>query len=200
MSRNRALRGEGLSRGMRVGLFGGSFDPPHAGHLHVARTALRRLGLDQVWWLVSPQNPLKGTPVDDFSRRFAAVRELARQPDMRVSDIETRLGSTRTIDLLTHLKRSYPGVHFVWIMGADNLAGIHRWAQWTRIFHACPVAVIARPQDAVRARLSHAARQFATSRIRESQSTLLPLQTAPAWTYLTERLHSHSSTALRARH
>jgi len=199
MRQGQALRGEGLSRGMRVGLFGGSFDPPHNGHLHVARTALRRLGLDQVWWLVSPQNPLKGTPADDFARRFSAVSKLARHPGMRVSDIETRLGSTRTIDLLTHLQGSHPGVHFVWIMGADNLASIHRWAHWTRIFQACPVAVIARPQDAVRARLSHAARQFATSRIRESEATALPLQTAPAWTYLTERLHSHSSTALRAR-
>ncbi|WP_304074030.1 nicotinate-nucleotide adenylyltransferase [Maricaulis maris] len=199
MMRGRALRGEGLGRGMCVGLFGGSFDPPHEGHLHVARTALRRLGLDQVWWLVSPQNPLKGAPADDFTRRYAAVSKLARQPGMRVSDIETRLGSTRTIDLLNHLKHSHPGVRFIWIMGADNLAGIHRWAQWTQIFQACPVAVIARPQDAVRARLSHAARQFASSRIRESMATALPLQTAPAWTYLTERLHSHSSTALRAR-
>ena len=199
MSRGLALRGEGLSRGLRVGLFGGSFDPPHAGHLHVAQTALRRLGLDQVWWLVSPQNPLKGAPTDDFTRRIEAVRRLARQPGMRVSDIETRLGSTRTIDLLNHLQRSHPGVRFVWMMGADNLAGIHRWAEWTRIFETCPVAVISRPQDAVRARLSHAARQFATSRIRESQAITLPLKTAPAWTYLTERLHSHSSTALRAR-
>lgn len=199
MSRGLALRGEGLGRGMRVGLFGGSFDPPHAGHLHVARTALRRLGLDQVWWLVSPQNPLKGMPADDFTRRFEAVAKLARQPGMRVSDIESRLGSTRTIDLLDHLQRSHPGVHFVWIMGADNLADIHRWANWRRIFETCPVAVIARPQDAVRARLSHAARQFATSRIREGKAITLPLQKGPAWTYLTERLHSHSSTALRAR-
>ncbi|WP_198928880.1 nicotinate-nucleotide adenylyltransferase [Maricaulis sp. W15] len=185
---------------MRIGLFGGSFDPPHAGHLHVARTALRRLGLNQVWWLVSPQNPLKTSPSGDFQRRFNAVRTLATQPGMHITDIESRLGTTRTIDLLTHLKTRHPGVHFVWLMGADNLAGIHRWAHWPQIFRSVPVAVIARPQDAVRARLSRAATQFATSRIRESEAAALPLQSAPAWTYLTERLHSHSSTALRARH
>ncbi|RKQ96559.1 nicotinate-nucleotide adenylyltransferase [Maricaulis maris] len=200
MSRAGALRGDGLARGMRIGLFGGSFDPPHAGHLHVARTALRRLGLNQVWWLVSPQNPLKISPSGDFQRRFNAVRTLATQPGMHITDIESRLGTTRTIDLLTHLKTRHPGVHFVWLMGADNLAGIHRWAHWPQIFRSVPVAVIARPQDAVRARLSRAATQFATSRIRESEAAALPLQSAPAWTYLTERLHSHSSTALRARH
>ena len=199
MSRNGALRGDGLSRGMRVGLFGGSFDPPHAGHLHVAQTAMRRLGLDQVWWLVSPQNPLKATPAGDFDRRFEAVRQIAARPGMRITDIETRLGTTRTIDLLNHLRQRHPGVHFVWLMGADNLAGIHRWANWTQIFQSVPVAVIARPQDAVRARLSHAARQYARSRILESEAVALPLLQAPGWTYLTERLHSHSSTALRAR-
>ncbi|WP_291845192.1 nicotinate-nucleotide adenylyltransferase [Maricaulis sp.] len=200
MSRRGALRGGRLGRGMRIGLFGGSFDPPHAGHLHVARTALRRLGLDQVWWLVSPQNPLKAQPAGDFERRFRAVQELADRPGMHVSDIETRLGTTRTIDLLHHFKTRHPGVHFVWLMGADNLASIHHWAHWPEIFQTVPVAVIARPQDAVRARLSRAACQFATSRIRESEAASLPLQSAPAWTYLTERLHSHSSTALRARH
>jgi len=200
MSRAGAFRSDGLGRGMRIGLFGGSFDPPHDGHLHVARTALRRLGLDEVWWLVSPQNPLKNTPSGDFGRRLGAVRDLASQPGMRVSDIETRLGTQRTIDLLNHLKRRHPGVHFVWLMGADNLASIHNWAHWTDIFHSVPVAVVARPQDAVRSRLSRAARQFADSRIREGGAAALPLKSAPAWTYLTERLHSHSSTALRARH
>ncbi|WP_297731867.1 nicotinate-nucleotide adenylyltransferase [uncultured Maricaulis sp.] len=199
MMRDGALRGEGVSAGMRIGLFGGSFDPPHAGHRHVARTALRRLGLDQVWWLVSPQNPLKATASGDFERRFAAVEAIANEPGMKVSDIETRLGTNRTIDLLDHLRRRYPATHFVWLMGADNLAGIHRWANWTAIFETVPVAVISRPQDAVRARLSRAARQYAGSRIRESEAAALPLQSAPAWTYLTERLHSHSSTALRAR-
>ena len=196
MSRNGALRGDGLSRGMRVGLFGGSFDPPHAGHLHVAQTAMRRLGLDQVWWLVSPQNPLKATPAGDFDRRFDAVCQIAARPGMRITDIETRLGTTRTIDLPNHLRPRHPDVHFVWLMGADNLAGIHRWANWTQIFQSVPVAVIARPQDAVRARLSHAARQYARSPIRESEAVALPLLQAPAWTYLTQRLHPHSSTSL----
>ena len=198
MMRLGALRGEGVSAGMRIGLFGGSFDPPHAGHRHVARTAMRRLGLDQVWWLVTPQNPLKGNPTGDFERRFAAVEAIANQPGMKVSDIETRLGTTRTVELLHHLKRRYPATHFVWLMGADNLAGIHHWANWNRIFETVPVAVISRPQDAVRARLSRAARHYASSRLRESEAASLPLQSTPAWTYLTERLHSHSSTALRA--
>jgi nicotinate-nucleotide adenylyltransferase len=183
---------------MRVGLFGGTFDPPHEGHLHAATTAMRRLGLHRVWWLVSPQNPLKTRKADDFGRRLEAVAQLAARPGMVVSDIETRLGTNRTVDLLRVLKARHPKVHFVWIMGADNLASIHRWGHWQEIFASVPIAVVARPTDAIRARLSPAAQVYGRQRRREEEAQALALQKPPAWTYLTERLYPHSSTALRA--
>jgi nicotinate-nucleotide adenylyltransferase len=198
MSRT-ALKSELLAPGMRVGLFGGTFDPPHAGHLHVARTAMRRLKLDRVWWLVSPQNPLKTRQAGDLSRRMDAVAALAGEPRMVISDIEARLGINRTVDLMRELKRRYPGVRFVWIMGADNLSSIHRWGHWREVFASYPVAVVSRPTDAVRARLSPAARIHARDRLPESQARILADCAAPAWIYLTEPYHPHSSTALRNR-
>jgi nicotinate-nucleotide adenylyltransferase len=192
-----ALKSELLVPGMRVGLFGGTFDPPHAGHLHVARTAMRRLGLHRVWWLVSPQNPLKQRQAGDLARRMAAVADLAAEPRMVVSDIEARLGINRTVELMRELKRRHPGVHFVWIMGADNLSTIHRWGQWREIFASYPIAVVSRPTDAVRARLSPAVQIHARNRLPEGRARTLADQPAPAWTYLTEPYHPHSSTALR---
>tara|TARA_R110000868_G_scaffold12796_2_gene60575 strand:- start:996 stop:1649 length:654 start_codon:yes stop_codon:yes gene_type:complete len=194
-----ALRGEALARGMTIGLFGGTFDPPHDGHLHVAEAAKRRLGLDRIWWLVSPQNPLKQRRAGELDSRMAAVAALADRPGMVVSDIEARLGCNRTIDLIRALHRRYPGVRFVWLMGADNLKSFHRWGQWRRIFASVPIAVISRPDDAVRARLAPAVRMHANSRVREQGLARLPLKEAPAWTYLIEPLNWHSSTALRAR-
>jgi len=191
------LRGETLETGMKVGLFGGTFDPPHAGHLHVARTAMRRLGLDRIWWLVSPQNPLKRRTADDLERRMAAVRTLANEPGMVVTDIESRLGIRHTAKLLRAITALHPRNPFVWIMGADNLASIHRWHDWTEIVETVPLAVIARPQDPVRARLSLMASRYRTSRLREADAKVLPLKMAPAWTYLIEPLQSDSSTQLR---
>ena len=184
---------------MKVGLFGGTFDPPHEGHLHVAEAARRRLGLDRIWWLVSPQNPLKPRRAGELDSRMRAVAALANRPGMVVSDFEARLGSNRTIDLIETLRRRYPGVRFVWLMGADNLKSFHRWGQWRRIFASIPIAVISRPHDAVRARLAPAVRMHAGSRVREQGLARLPLKKAPAWTYLIEPLDWHSSTALRAR-
>ncbi len=194
-----ALRGEALARGMKVGLFGGTFDPPHEGHLHVAEAARRRLGLNRIWWLVSPQNPLKPRRAGELDSRMAAVAALADRPGMVVSDFEARLGCNRTIDLIRTLHRRYPGVHFVWLMGADNLKSFHRWGQWRRIFASIPIAVVSRPHDAVRARIAPAVRMYASSRVREQGLARLPLKKAPAWTYLIEPLNWHSSTALRAR-
>ncbi|MEA1940631.1 MAG: nicotinate-nucleotide adenylyltransferase [Pseudomonadota bacterium] len=198
MSRT-ALKSELLVPGMRVGLFGGTFDPPHAGHLHVARTAMRRLKLDRVWWLVSPQNPLKTRQAGDLARRMDAVSALASEPRMVISDIEARLGINRTVDLMRELKQRHPGVRFVWIMGADNLSSIHRWGHWREVFASYPVAIVSRPTDAVRARLSPAARIHARDRLPEGQARILADCAAPAWIYLTEPYHPHSSTALRNR-
>jgi len=188
-----------LKPGMRVGLYGGSFDPAHAGHAHVAQTALRRLGLDRVIWLVSARNPLKtrNGPAD-LSERIAGVRALARGPSMRVSDLESRIGTRYTLDMLRVLKARFPGVHFVWIMGADNLAGFQDWRGWPDIFRTVPIAVVARPGAGPRAGLSPAARRFAHARLPAGAARRLPLMEPPAWIYLAAPLKAVSSTALRA--
>lgn len=193
------LRGEGIAPGMKIGLFGGSFDPVHEGHRHVAQTAKRRLGLDQVWWLVSPQNPLKTRQAGDFSKRLETVRRHAGGQGMIVSNIESRFGTRYTADLIDRLKSRFPRTHFVWVMGGDNLRHFHHWHRWQDILAALPVAVVARPQAPLKAQLSLMTRRFAHSRIRESEAKKLPLTNPPAWTYLTEPLQSVSSTALRAR-
>lgn len=192
-----ALRSETLMPGMRVGLFGGSFDPVHAGHVHVAQTALKRLGLHRVWWLVSPRNPLKPHAPGDFVRRLETVAGAADAPRMVVSDIEARLGTQYTADLVDWLTQRHRSVHFVWIMGADSLAGFHRWERWSDIAAQIPLAVVARPADPVRARLSHAARQLSRYRLPQSRAKVLPSCPAPCWTYLTARLHAHASSAIR---
>ena len=188
-----------LTPGMTVGLFGGSFNPAHDGHLHVAETALNRLGLDRVVWLVSPQNPLKGAhETAPLAERVASARSWAQGPSMIVSDVETRIGTQWTVDTLRALKARHPGVRFVWLMGSDNLAGFHRWRGWTDIMRMMPVAVIARPGSMLESRSAPAARRFAAWRIPEAQARLLAQLEAPAWTYLTAPLNRSSSTALRA--
>ena len=182
-----------FSPGMRIGLYGGSFDPAHAGHLHVAETARRRLGLDQVLWLVAPQNPLKTHRASaPLAARLAGVRRLARGPSMRVTDIEARLGLTYTIDTVRWFKRRFPGVRFVWIMGADSLAGFHRWKGWANLMREGPVVVVSRPTIAVRSRFSPTARRFTFAR-----RAALAAAPPPAWAYLTAPFHGASSTALR---
>jgi nicotinate-nucleotide adenylyltransferase len=187
-----------LSPGMKVGLYGGSFNPAHEGHAHVAETALRRLGLDRVIWLVSPQNPLKPThETDALHRRIWGALRYAEGPSMIVSDAETRMGSQYTIDTIRSLKVRYPGVKFVWIMGADSLATFHRWRGWTQIMREVPVAVVSRPWIALKSRFSPAARRFAHARLPTSAAHLLPDTKPPAWVYLHGPLNFASSTALR---
>jgi nicotinate-nucleotide adenylyltransferase len=183
---------------MRVGLFGGSFDPAHSGHAHVAETAMARLGLDRVIWLVSPQNPLKrgSTPL---ARRMGGARAQARGRSMIVSDAESRFGSVYTLDTLRVLKARFPRVRFVWIMGGDNLAGLHRWRGWTEIMRTVPVAVVARPGALMESRFSPAVRRFAHARRPSREGLLLPLAPAPAWSYFRAPLNAASSTALRGR-
>jgi len=190
-----------LLPGMRVGLYGGTFDPAHAGHAHVAETARRRLGLDRVIWLVAPQNPVKAwaasTPLPE---RMESARRQARGPGMIISDIEARLGGAGaryTIDTLRAFKARYPGVRFVWIMGADNLASFHHWRGWTALMREVPIAVVSRPHIALRSRFAAAARRFAFARRPASAARTLPFATPPAWTYLPAPFHAVSSTALR---
>lgn len=194
---HRPLQGEALAPGLRVGLFGGSFDPPHRGHMHVAITAMRRLNLDRIWWLVSPQNPLKSRRAGTLQDRIERVRAFVDHPRMVVSDIEDRLHIQHTAGLIESLINSFSNNNFVWIMGADNLAGFHRWQDWRMIVDSVPIAVIARPQDPIRARLSKMASCYRRSRLREAAAKNLPLKLAPAWTYLIEPLQSDSSTQLR---
>ena len=187
-----------LEPGMRVGLYGGSFNPAHDGHAHVAETARKRLGLDRVIWLVSPQNPLKSSrDTAPLAERMAGVRRQARDRGMVVSDVESRMGSQYTIDTVRALKARFPGVKFVWIMGADSLATFHRWRGWTQIMRELPVAVISRPWASLRSRFSPTARRFAFARRPAAQAALLPDEAAPAWVYLHGPLNFASSTALR---
>ncbi|WP_068878431.1 MULTISPECIES: nicotinate-nucleotide adenylyltransferase [unclassified Phenylobacterium] len=196
-----ALRlGFNLTPGMKVGLYGGSFNPAHDGHAHVAETAKRRLGLDRVIWLVSPQNPLKSRhETADLAERIAGAQALAQGTGMIVSAVETRLGSNYTIDTIRALKARYPGVHFVWIMGADSLATFHRWKGWTQIMYEAPVAVVSRPWISLKSRFSPAALRFARFRVPTRSAIRLATSKTPAWVFLFGRFNFQSSTALRAR-
>ena len=185
--------------GMTIGLLGGSFDPPHAGHIHISRWALRKFRLDQVWWLVSPGNPLKDSGPAPLDRRLDACRQLARHPRLRVTDLETRLGTRYTADTLAALLGRYPGVRFVWLMGADNLADFHRWDRWDWIMENIPIGVMARPKEQIAAGLSPAARRYGRYRLNARRAAALPLRPAPCWTLLTGRTIDISSTEIRAR-
>ena len=187
-----------LAPGMRVGLYGGSFDPVHAGHLHAAETARRRLGLDRVIWLVSPGNPLKGATSTDLRKRMAGVRALIGA-GMIVSDAEARLGTRYTLDTVRALKARYPDVRFVWIMGADALLDVHRWKGWAQLFREIPIAVVTRPGSAVKSRLTPAARRFAHARLPASAARRLASADPPAWTFLNAPWNFASSTELRSR-
>lgn len=200
--RRGALRdGLDLAPGMAVGLFGGSFNPAHDGHAHLAETALRRLGLDRVVWLVSPQNPLKDARDSaPLAERLASARAMAAKvgPAMLVSDVESRIGTQWTVDTLRALVARHPGVRFVWLMGSDNLASFHRWKGWTDIMRLMPVAVIARPGSTLKAPSAPAAVRFAAARVPASAARRLTALQAPAWTWIGGPLNPRSSTALRA--
>ncbi len=192
--------GFSLAPGMRVGLYGGSFNPAHQGHAHVAETARRRLGLDKVIWLVSPQNPLKSRhELASQADRIRGAQAVAQGPAMIVSGIETQIGTQYTIDTLRVLKARFPGVKFVWIMGADSLASFHRWRGWTQIMAEVPVAVVSRPWISLKSRSSPAARRFARNRRPSTQARGLPDTVPPAWVFLRGPLNFQSSTALRER-
>jgi nicotinate-nucleotide adenylyltransferase len=191
------LDGPIATRGQRVGLLGGSFDPPHLGHVHVTLWALKALGLDRVWWLVSPGNPLKRRGPAGIARRVEAARRLMRHPRVEVTDIERRLGSPYTADTLRRLKASYPGVRFVWLMGADNLASFHRWEEWAWIARNFPIAAFARPGEQLRAGLSPMARRFAHRRLPASAARLLGRGDEARWALLTGPMSPASSTAIR---
>lgn len=184
--------------GMVIGLFGGSFDPPHAGHVNLTRHALREFGLDRIWWLVSPGNPLKRDGPAPVARRVAAARAIMRHPRVTVTDVEVHLGTRFTAQTLARLTALYPGVRFVWLMGSDNLASFHHWDHWKDILRSVPIGVIVRPGSGLRARLSPAAQRFRSARVRETASQTLGQRTAPAWCMIDVPMMAVSSSAIRA--
>lgn len=183
--------------GQVIGLLGGSFDPPHAGHLHISREALRRFGLDRLWWLVSPGNPLKAHGPAPLAQRMAAARALVDHPRIDVTDIEARTGTRHTAATLRALCALCPGVRFVWLMGADNLAQFHLWQDWRDILDTVPVGVLARPGQRISARLSPAARIYARARLPGHDSQALGRHDAPAWCFVNVPMMDISSTRLR---
>jgi nicotinate-nucleotide adenylyltransferase len=186
--------------GMKIGLFGGSFNPPHDAHRLVALTALKRLGLDAVWWLVSPGNPLKvGRGLAPLDERIAAARRLAGHPRIHVTGIEAALGTRFTFDTIAQLKARCRGVRFVWIMGADNLAQFHLWQNWRGIAAMLPMAVVDRPGASLKAAAGVAAQSLSRHRLSEGEGPLLATTPAPAWIFLHGIKSPLSSTALRAK-
>ena len=180
-----------------IGLLGGSFDPPHVGHVHITRQALQAFGLSKIWWLVSPGNPLKNSGPADFYKRYKACKSLTANPLVSITDLELRLGSTFTADTLFKLKAIYPGVKFVWLMGADNLVNFHRWDNWDWIMHNVPIGVMARPGEQIKAALSPAAIKYRKFRIPSHHSPKLSYYNGPAWSLLIGPMRDISSTEIR---
>jgi nicotinate-nucleotide adenylyltransferase len=185
-------------KGMVIGLLGGSFDPAHEGHAHITREAMKRLGLDQVWWLVTPGNPLKSRQPAPLADRVTRGRMVMRHPRVRVTDLEARLGTRFTFATITRLQALYPGVRFVWLMGADNLVQFHRWERWRDILRAVPVAVLARPGSGVKARLSRAAQAFRGQQLDRGE-WLGGSRRPPVWAFINLPMNAASSSAIRAR-
>jgi nicotinate-nucleotide adenylyltransferase len=185
--------------GMRIGLFGGTFDPPHQAHLAASLLAMRRLKLDRVWWLVTPGNPLKNTKhLAPLAERIAAARALTHHPRIDVTGLEAVIKTRYTFDTISWLIARCPGVRFVWIMGADNLRSFHRWQRWRDIARLVPIVVVDRLGPSLYAASSPAGHALRSYRLPEPAIPDLPLRKAPAWAYLHGLKSPLSSTALRA--
>ena len=187
-----------LAPGLRIGIYGGSFNPPHAGHRHVSLLALRRLRLDRIWWVVTPGNPLKDHgELAPLAERVAQARRIASHPAIAVTSFEEAIGARFTVDTLTYLRRRFPAVRFVWIMGADNLPGFHRWRGWRAIARLMPIAVVDRPGFTLRAPHARAAGWLARYRVDEAEAPRLADRRPPAWLFLHGPRSTLSSTLLR---
>ena len=184
--------------GPLTGLLGGSFNPAHGAHRRISLAAISALGLDEVWWLVSPGNPLKNNgSLQTLCERMIAAGKIANDPRIDISCLETVIGTRYTADTISYLRRRCSGVRFVWIMGADNLAQFHRWQNWRRIASEVPIAVIDRPPQSFRALAAPAAQALARYRLPENEAGSLADRRAPAWVFLTGMKLSLSSTGLR---
>ncbi len=186
---------------MRIGLLGGSFNPAHEGHVHVSRRALKELALDRVWWLVSPQNPLKAAAgMAELNERLEIARTVAAvEPRIVPTAIEAELGTTYTVDTVRALRRRFPHHRYVWLMGADNLLQLPHWRRWRTLFRLVPIAVFDRPTYSIMAVNGKAARRFAGARIPQRRAWRLVDMAPPVWVFLPGRLHAGSATAIRAR-
>lgn len=184
--------------GQVIGLFGGSFDPIHEGHILLSKKALRRLGLDEIWWLFSPQNPLKTRSPAPMNKRIEFARQQFQHPKLVYSDLEARLNSRFTAATIARLQALYPRVNFIWIMGADNLAQISKWQDWQEIFQRVPVAVFARPGEQIRAGSSKAAQIMEKYRLPPSAARTLATHSLPAWVMIGGATIDRSSSQIRA--
>ncbi len=184
-------------RGQRIGLFGGSFDPPHAGHAHVVHAALSRLKLDRIWVLVTPGNPLKGGPSLELRERMRALERLIAHPTATLTALEADAGLRWSRDTVRYLLKRRPDLRFVWIMGADNLAGFHRWGGWRGIAESVPIAIVDRPGARFAPMNARAAIALARHRLPERAGPRLAGAATPAWVFVHARLRPESSTALR---
>ena len=184
---------------MRIGLFGGTFDPPHEAHLAASLLAMKRLQLDRMWWLVTPGNPLKDTRgLQPLEKRIAAARALANHPRIDVTGLEAVINTRYTYDTIEYLVRRCPGVRFVWVMGADNLRSFYRWQNWRGIANLLPLAVVDRMGSSLYATGGRAAQALSRYRLPERAASGLADRDPPAWLYLHGLKSPLSSTALRA--
>jgi len=195
-----AIRLPHSEAGQRIGLFGGSFNPPHDGHLLVSEIALRRLQLDQIWWLVTPGNPLKDhRQLAPLAERIGWCQQIANHPAIKISAFEAGRATRYTADTLKLIKQIKSGVHFIWVMGADNLAGFDKWQRWRHLADMLPIAVIDRPGSTLSSRSSKAALALSRYRIDEADASLLPIMDPPAWVFIHGPRSSLSSTSIRNR-
>jgi nicotinate-nucleotide adenylyltransferase len=183
---------------MRIGILGGSFDPAHQGHALITREALRHFDLDQVWWMISPGNPLKREGPAPMTQRIAQAAQVMRDPRVVITDVEAQLGTRFTADTLARLQALYTGVHFVWLMGADNLVQFDRWDHWRDIMERVPVGVLARPGWRMRGRTARAARIYAQAELPARFSHALANAPLPAWSFVNIPMSPLSSSAIRA--
>ena len=187
--------------GMRIGLFGGSFNPPHAAHVQLSEHAIKRLGLHQVWWLVTPGNPIKDqSDLTSLEERLSAASKLVTNPRIVLTALEEKMPSTLSVATVEFLKRRFRGVNFVWLMGADNLASFHRWNGWREMMETVPIAAFIRPGDTLASSYAPAAQRYLGQRLPARNALQLASRTAPAWSLLTMPLSPLSSTAIRTAH
>lgn len=187
-----------ISGRQRIGLLGGSFDPAHEGHVAITKAALHRFGLDRIWWLVTPGNPLKSHGPAPLAQRMIQARTIMSHPRVTITDLEETLGTQMTCDTIAALQQHFPRQSFTWLMGADNLAQFHLWTRWREIAQRVRIGVVARPGSRMAARLSPAARTLAAYRLPETQAVTLGRHAAPAWAMINLPMNDSSSTAIRA--